>query len=487
MKMAGGIIALIAGIFGVIAAVVTLFFGGLGAAVGAQGGNTVIGLGWGGLIFSFLTIVLGAIAMGVRSRVPGILLIISAILGAILGGTLVAICMALALIGGLLAVAGAKAAPAVQQGTDAAVTGQATKGGGGAKIALVIVGTLVVVFVGLALIGYFFAPKKAGSSDAANQTASTSASESTDPITQLANAQPADIDPVALGKLFALGSDNTDVQRDAAFQQVKGKVVQWTLEVYDVHKDGDTNFKIQTQAGQDGNAETFAYITPRNDADRQTIMALKTGDKITIKGVITDTTMRNFDLQPAILVTPGGSQSVAGASPTNQSLDSKGADPAAAGTVAAQPVGNPDQHAECVNQYHNRTAADMSEAAAADWRVKCPEWALPAAWEAALEANPQMPKWAQEEGRWYVENKLGIEFEGTKNANGLMLKTRTSSITIFLGNNCDMSSKELGTGKWSWTNAGWSIQFEDNGTKKGLFFSGEIDIDNNNGCEEASQ
>lgn len=106
MKKAGGIIALIAGIFGVFAAGFTLLIGGTGAALEAEGAETVIGLGWGGVAFSFLTIVLGAVAMGAKGRVPGVLLILCAIGGAILGGTIVAVFMALAAIGGILAVTG---------------------------------------------------------------------------------------------------------------------------------------------------------------------------------------------------------------------------------------------------------------------------------------------------------------------------------------------------------------------------------------------
>lgn len=106
MRKAGGIIALIAGIFSIVAAVVTLFVGGVGSALSADGANTVVGLGWGGVFFSFLTIVLAAITIGVHSRVPGILLVISSAVGAILGGTLVAVFMALALIGGILAIIG---------------------------------------------------------------------------------------------------------------------------------------------------------------------------------------------------------------------------------------------------------------------------------------------------------------------------------------------------------------------------------------------
>ncbi|SFD96205.1 hypothetical protein SAMN05660831_02694 [Thiohalospira halophila DSM 15071] len=107
MQKAGGIIALIAGIFGIFAAGFTLMVGGIGGAAEAEGASTVVGLGWGGVLFSFLTIILGAVAMGSVSRKPGILLIISALAGAVLGGTLVAIFMALALVGGILATIGA--------------------------------------------------------------------------------------------------------------------------------------------------------------------------------------------------------------------------------------------------------------------------------------------------------------------------------------------------------------------------------------------
>ena len=76
MKKAGGTVVLIAGIFGVITAGFTLFTGGLGAAFDAEGANTIIELGWGGIVFSFLTIVFGAVAMAAKGRVPGVLLIL---------------------------------------------------------------------------------------------------------------------------------------------------------------------------------------------------------------------------------------------------------------------------------------------------------------------------------------------------------------------------------------------------------------------------
>jgi hypothetical protein len=108
MQKAGGIIGLIAGIFGIIAAIVTLMVGGLGSAFKAENASLAIGLGWGGMLFSFLCIIFGAVAMSSGSKTPGALLTLCAIAGAILGGTFVAVFMVLALVGGILATIGAK-------------------------------------------------------------------------------------------------------------------------------------------------------------------------------------------------------------------------------------------------------------------------------------------------------------------------------------------------------------------------------------------
>ena len=102
MKKAGAIISVIAGIFGILAAAVTLFVGGVGAAFKADGANTVVGLGWGGVMFSFSVITLGAMAFDAKSRVIGILLIVCSLFGIVLGGTIVAVFMVLSLIGGIL-------------------------------------------------------------------------------------------------------------------------------------------------------------------------------------------------------------------------------------------------------------------------------------------------------------------------------------------------------------------------------------------------
>lgn len=107
---------MISGVFGVIAAIVTLALGGVASALKASGSGTVVGLGWGGILFSFLVIIFGAIAIGAKNRIIGILLIIFSILGMVLGGTIVAIFMVLALVGGILATIGVKSKNTVDTG-----------------------------------------------------------------------------------------------------------------------------------------------------------------------------------------------------------------------------------------------------------------------------------------------------------------------------------------------------------------------------------
>lgn len=305
MKVAGSVIALIAGIFGCIAAVATLLLGGIGSAFSAQGANTVIGLGWGGVIFSFLVIVWAACALGVRGRWPGVLLMISALAGACLGGTLVAVCMALALVGGLLSMIAKREAPMAASSSLIGHGDQQASSAGQRphfpKWAMVLGGVVILLVLLVALAPS--TPKSALSSNA-----QPSPEPQDDPITQLVKAQPSALAPTGeLAAMFTLGSDNTDLQRDNELAKIKGQVVQWRLRVYEVSKDGD-GYRIQTDSGNDSTdatmdaVGTFADITPRNDADRQKIANLKTGDFIVIKGVIADVMMRNLVLDPAILV-----------------------------------------------------------------------------------------------------------------------------------------------------------------------------------------
>lgn len=103
MGKAGGIVAIIAGVLGILAGFSTLFLGGLGSAFDAKGAGTIVGFGWAGIAASMLVVLSGGIALA-KTRVGGMAIIVFSIGGAVLGGTLVAICLALALLGGILAV-----------------------------------------------------------------------------------------------------------------------------------------------------------------------------------------------------------------------------------------------------------------------------------------------------------------------------------------------------------------------------------------------
>ncbi|MDP1548349.1 MAG: hypothetical protein Q8L87_20230 [Anaerolineales bacterium] len=287
MKNAGGILGIIAGIFGVIAAIVTLFFGGLGSAVGSQGAGTVVGLGWGGVVFSFLAIVFGAVVFA-KPKGAGIALVVTSILGAVLGGTLVAICMTLSLVGGILAILGAKGNP-----PSTVVSSETAQPGPKKKTGLWI--GIVAGVLGLVVI--------------AGMVGKSSGDKGTtvDPLAELASAAPSNLQPTGeLSEIFSLGSKNTDLQRENKLKEITGQIVEWQLPVYEVAKKGDV-YRVQTGAsvnigqGRPGSVGTFVDVTPRTDADRKVIEALKTGDVISFKGRIAGSSFRSLEIKPALL------------------------------------------------------------------------------------------------------------------------------------------------------------------------------------------
>ena len=107
MGKAGGIIGLISGIFAVMAAIFTLVVGGVGAAFEAKNADAIVGFGWYGLAAAFLVIVFGAVAIG-KPSVGAFGLLVLSLVGAVLSGMAVAICLTLGLLGGLLAAIGSK-------------------------------------------------------------------------------------------------------------------------------------------------------------------------------------------------------------------------------------------------------------------------------------------------------------------------------------------------------------------------------------------
>jgi len=103
-----------------------------------------------------------------------------------------------------------------------------------------------------------------------------------------------------LAALYKYGSDYTDLQRDDKEKELKGKIVEWNLPVYEVSKSRDT-YRIQTN-NKGGYVGTFTYINVRSDDEESYIKQLKTGDMVHIKGKITDITGRNINIKDAILM-----------------------------------------------------------------------------------------------------------------------------------------------------------------------------------------
>ncbi len=152
---------------------------------------------------------------------------------------------------------------------------------------------LVILIVALGVLGTIFAP-----------TPEEKAQQMQDTINKLASAPVSKLEPVGeLGELFNMGSKNTDIQREEVEKLITGQVVEWTLRVYEVSKDGDY-YKVQTQNEIMSNPKivsAYVYIYPRDENELAKIKSLKTDDKITFKGIITGVSLsRSINIKPAI-------------------------------------------------------------------------------------------------------------------------------------------------------------------------------------------
>lgn len=288
MIKTGGIIGIIAGLLGILAAVVTLFMGGVGASLEASGAKSAISSGWYGIGISLLVIIASGFIF-FRPRQASIAVIVLSLAGAILGGILVAVCMGLSLIGGVLAMIGLhKKGNEVDSIVSASVPLDIKhKKNAWLKIGA---GTIALVMV-FAVIGI---QGKAGSSSHQAE--------------ELASLPPSNLHIEGeLSDMFSIDSQYTNLQRENKLKEITGKIVQWRLPVYEVSRSGSI-YKVQTAPGfsQDENSKNLAqaivYLTPEGDEDRRKIEALKADDMLEFKGRISGASMRRLEIKPAILV-----------------------------------------------------------------------------------------------------------------------------------------------------------------------------------------
>jgi hypothetical protein len=108
MQRTGGILAIVGGVLGLLAAVVTVFLRDYSAEIDPANAGASVTLGWISLVLTVVTIVLGVLALRRKEQIYGILVVVSALLAAILGRGFVAVGVAVAIIGGILVVVAAQ-------------------------------------------------------------------------------------------------------------------------------------------------------------------------------------------------------------------------------------------------------------------------------------------------------------------------------------------------------------------------------------------
>ena len=160
-----------------------------------------------------------------------------------------------------------------------------------AKLKMGLLPKLLIALVGIVILSVALMPSKE------EQQTSLAAA-----LKEIESAQPSDLSPRGeLASIFNLMSKHTDLQRENKEKEITGKIVQWTLPVYEVSKRKDGAYRIQTSAGGDI-VGTFITLHTRNDAEKAKVEALKTGDMVSIKGRIGGVSLRNLKIEDAVLV-----------------------------------------------------------------------------------------------------------------------------------------------------------------------------------------
>lgn len=106
------------------------------------------------------------------------------------------------------------------------------------------------------------------------------------------------------GKLYELykyGSDYTNLQRDNEEERIKGKIIKWSLPIYEISKEGKHKYNIQFDSVSK-RANVSAILYTRNKKEDDYIASLKTGMILSFKGQISGIGFaRHIEVNPAIL------------------------------------------------------------------------------------------------------------------------------------------------------------------------------------------
>ena len=105
MRTGALVLGIIAGLAGIVSAVLALFVGGLGGAFEAEGSGTIVGLGWSALFFSLLGLVGAALSLA-KPRIAAAIMLVAAIAVGISISLFAVIASPLFLVAALLAFLG---------------------------------------------------------------------------------------------------------------------------------------------------------------------------------------------------------------------------------------------------------------------------------------------------------------------------------------------------------------------------------------------
>lgn len=161
-------------------------------------------------------------------------------------------------------------------------------------------------------------------------------------LQEMASTQPANISPQGeLAEMFSLGSKYTNLQREAKEKELKGQIVDWTLPVYEVkllNKDSKT-YKVQTTS-QGGIVGTFVHIQALDDGDENVLSQLKTGTLVHFKGKISGVSIRNLEINPAVLVrnNPAFATKPANSTPATEQAPPAASEQAVSASAPAAPT-----------------------------------------------------------------------------------------------------------------------------------------------------
>lgn len=105
--------------------------------------------------------------------------------------------------------------------------------------------------------------------------------------------------PDDLADALSFFSRLTDIQKEDIKDSYRGKVVQWTLPVWDVSSDSD-GYTIQTTSSE--KVAIFCKVATASAQELAFAKELEEGDLITCKGTVSGYSLGFVNLSPAVLV-----------------------------------------------------------------------------------------------------------------------------------------------------------------------------------------